>query len=127
MSSSEEWCNRLNEKLRELVSVNNWRQATNWIWIVVDILQSQSSNLSKIANCLPMETQAASRVMLIRQRLMNPHVKVWMFYKKILEHVLSDWSAVGAYIILDGVMIFGDCWQFFRAFLLHGCRAIPQA
>ena len=127
MSSSQELYNRLNEKLRELVHVRNGKQVTNWIWIVVGILQSQSSSLSKIANCLPMETQAASRVMLIRRWLMNPHVKVWMFYKKILEHVLSDWSAVEAYIILDGVMIFGDRWQVFRVSLLHGCRAIPLA
>jgi hypothetical protein len=107
--------------------VKNGKQVTNWIWIVVGILQSQSSNLSKIANCLPMETQAASRVTLIRRWLMNPQVKVWLFYKKVLEHVLSDWSAVEAYIILDGVMVFGDRWQIFRVSLQHGCRAIPIA
>ena len=50
-----------------------------------------------------------------------------MFYKRILEHVLSDWSAVDAYIILDGVMVFGDRWQIFRVSLQHGCRAIPIA
>jgi hypothetical protein len=99
----------------------------NWIWIVVGILQSQSSCLSKIANYLPMKTQAASRVMLIWRWLINPHVKVWIFYKKILEHILSDWSSVEAYIILDGVMIFGDRWHIFRASLQHGCRAIPIA
>ena len=127
MSSSQELYNRMNEKLRELVHVKNGKQVTNWIWVVVGILQSQSSSLSKIANYLPMETQAASRVMLIRRWLMNPHVKVWMFYEKILEHVLSDWSSVEAYIILDGVMIFGDRWQIFRVSLQHGCRAIPIA
>lgn len=127
MSSSEELYNRLNEKLRELVHVKNGKQITNWIWIVVGILQSQSPSLGKIANCLPMETQAASRVTLIRRWLMNPQVKVWMFYKKILEHVLSGWSAVDAYIILDGVMVFGDRWQIFRVSLQHGCRAIPIA
>jgi hypothetical protein len=58
---------------------------------------------------------------------MNPHVKVWMFYKKVLEHVLSGWSSVEAYIILDGVMVFGDRWQIFRVSLQHGCRAIPIA
>jgi hypothetical protein len=58
---------------------------------------------------------------------MNPHVKVWMFYKKVLEHVLSGWSAVEVYIILDGVMVFGDRWQIFRVSLQHGCRAIPIA
>jgi len=127
MSSSQELYNRLNQKLRELVQVRNGKQVTNWIWIVVGVLQSQSPNLSKIANCLPMETQAASRVTLIRRWLMNPHVKVWMFYKKILEHVLAGWSAVEAYLILDGVMVFGDRWQIFRVSLQHGCRAIPIA
>jgi len=127
MSSSQELYNRLNEKLRELVHVKNGKQVTNWIWIIVGVLQSQSSNLSQIANCLPMETNAASRVTLIRRWLMNPQVKVWMFYKKVLEHALSGWSSVEAYIILDGVMVFGDHWQIFRVSLLHGCRAIPIA
>ncbi len=127
MSSSQELYNRLNEKLRELVHVKNGKQITNWIWIVVGILQSQSPSLGKIANCLPMETQAASRVTLLRRWLMNPQVKVWMFYKKILEHVFSGWSAVDAYIILDGVMVFGDRWQIFRVSLQHGCRAVPIA
>ncbi len=127
MSSSQELYNRLNEKLRELVHVKNRKQITNWIWIVVGIVQSQSPSLGKIANCLPMETQAASRVTLIRRWLMNPQVKVWKFYKKILDHVFSGWSAVEAYLILDGVMVFGDRWQIFRVSLQHGCRAIPIA
>jgi len=127
MSSSKELYNRLNEKLRELVQVKNGKQVANWIWIIVGVLQSQSSNLSQIANCLPMKTKAESRVMRIRRWLMNPQVKVWMFYKKVLEHVLSGWSAVDAYIILDGVMVFGDRWQIFRVSLQHGCRAIPIA
>jgi hypothetical protein len=117
----------MNEKLRELVHVKNGKQVTNWIWIIVGVLQSQSPSLSKIANCLPKETKAASRVTLIRRWLMNPQVKVWMFYKKVLEHVLAGWSTVEAYIILDGVMVFGDRWQIFRVSLQHGCRAIPIA
>jgi hypothetical protein len=127
MSSSQELYNRMNEKLRELVHVKNGKQVTNWIWIVVGMLQSQSSNLSQIANYLPMETKAESRVTKIRRWLRNPHVKVWLFYKAILEHVLSGWSAVEAFIILDGVMVFGDRWQVFRVSLQHGCRAIPLA
>lgn len=127
MSSSTELYNRLNEKLRELVSVKNGKQVSNWIWVVVGILQSQSCHLSQIANYLPMETKAESRVTKIRRWLMNPHIKVWLFYKKVLEHVLSGWSAVEATLILDGVMVFGDRWQIFRVSLLHGCRAIPIA
>ncbi len=127
MSSSGELYNRLDEKLRALVSVKNRKQVTNWIWIIVGILQSESCNLSQIANCLPLETKAESRVTLIRRWLMNSQVKVWPFYKQVLEHVLSGWSSVEVDLILDGVMVFGDRWQIFRVSLRHGCRAIPIA
>lgn len=125
MSSSKQLYNELNEKMSELVKVKNRKQLANWIWIIVGIIQSESCNLSKIANYLPMETEAESRVTLVRRWLMNSHVKVWKFYKKILEHVLADWSLVDACIILDGVMVYGDRWQIFRVSLQHGCRAIP--
>jgi hypothetical protein len=127
MSSSQELYNRLSEKLRALVQVKNRKQVTNWIWIIVGILQNQSSNLGQIANYLPLETKAESRVTLIRRWLMNPQVNVWQFYKKVLEPVLSGWSSVEAYLILEGVMVFGDRWQIFRVSLRHGCRAIPIA
>src|SRR5437867_7794004 len=127
MSSSQELYNRLDEKLRDLVPVKNRKQVSNWIWIIVGVLQSQSCNLSQIANYLPMETKAESRVTLVRRWLMNPQVNVWMFYTKVLEHVLWGWSEVEAIIILDGVMVFGDRWQIFRVSLRHGCRAIPIA
>jgi hypothetical protein len=127
MSSSQELYNRLDEKLRAVVRVKNRKQVTNWIWIIVGILQSQSVNLSQIANTLPLATQAESRVTLIRRWLTNRHVKVWQFYKKVLEHVLAGWSSVETYLILDGVMVFGDRWQIFRVSLRHGCRAIPIA
>lgn len=127
MSSSQELYNQLSEKLKELVHVKNHKQVTNWIWIVVGILQSESCNLSKIANGLPMATKAESRVTLIRRWLQNSHVKVWSFYKKVLDHVFSGWSNVEATIILDGVMLFGDRWQIFRVSLLHGGRAVPLA
>jgi len=127
MSSSQELYNRLDEKLRALVLVKNRKRVTNWIWIIVGILQSQSCNLSQVANYLPLETKAESRVTLIRRWLRNPQVKVWPFYKEVLAHVLSGWSDVEACLILDGVMIFGDRWQIFRVSLRHGCRAIPIA
>jgi len=127
MSSSQELYDRLDEKLREMVPVKNRKQVTNWIWIVVGILQSESCNLSQIANSLPMETKAESRVTMIRRWLGNSQVKVWSFYKKVLEQVFAGWSSVEVHLILDGVMVFGDRWQIFRVSLRHGCRAIPIA
>ncbi|NOH04301.1 MAG: hypothetical protein HND47_21175 [Chloroflexi bacterium] len=125
MSSSQELYNRLSETMSALVKVTNRKQLANWLWIVVGLLQGKSPALSQIANFLPMNTQAESRVTLIRRWLMNWHVDVWAFYEPILKHVLQGWSAVQAYVILDGVMIFGDRWQIFRVSLQHGCRAIP--
>jgi len=75
MSSSQELYNQLSEKLRELVHVKNHKQVTNWIWIIVGILQSESCHLSQIANYLPMKTKAESRVTLLRRWLMNSHVE----------------------------------------------------
>lgn len=127
MSSSQELYNQLSETLRELVTVKNSKQVINWIWIVVGILQSESCHLGQIANALPMKSKAESRVTLLRRWLMNTHVNVWSFYKKVLEHVFHSWSNVSVTIILDGVMLFGDRWQVFRVSLLHGCRAVPLA
>ncbi|NOH04092.1 MAG: transposase [Chloroflexi bacterium] len=127
MSSSQELYNRLSETVSALVKVTNRKQLANWLWIVVGLLQGKSPALSQIANFLPMNTQAESRVTLIRRWLMNWHVDVWAFYEPILKHVLQGWSAVQAYVILDGVMIFGERWQIFRVSLQHGCRAIPLA
>ena len=62
MSSGQELYNRLDEKLRTLVSVKNRKQVTNGIWIIVGILESQSCNLSQIVNYLRLETKAESRV-----------------------------------------------------------------
>ncbi len=48
MSSSQELYNHLDKKLRELVHVRNGKQVTNWIWIIVGILQSRTLNLVKL-------------------------------------------------------------------------------
>ena len=125
MSISQELYNRLSETIPPLVRVSNSKQVTNWLWIVVGLVLGNSPALSKIATYLPMATQAESRVMLIRRWLKNLKVDVWAFYEPILAHVLQGWRAVEVFVILDGVMVFGDRWQVFRVSLQHGCRAIP--
>ena len=125
MNSSEELYGRLIGTLSTLVSARNIAEIRNWIWIVVGILQSESIALSKIATHVPGETQAESRVTMIRRWLMNFHVDVWSFYKPVLEHALIDWKDEVANVILDGVMVGGDRWQILRLSLAHGQRAIP--
>ena len=125
MSSSDELYNRLIQTVHPLVEVSHIRQLTNWMWIVVGILQANSIALSKIATFVPGEAEAESRVTTIRRWLKNWRVDVWTFYRPILEHVLDGWRAVEATVILDGVAVFGGRLQIFRLSLVHGHRAIP--
>ncbi|MBI2975741.1 MAG: transposase, partial [Chloroflexi bacterium] len=117
----------MTETICETVEVSNRKQVTNWMWIVVGLLLGNSPALSQIATYLPMKTEAESRVTLVRRWLKNFRVDVWAFYQPILAQVFKGWQAVDAFIILDGVMVFGDRWQIFRLSLQHGCRAIPLA
>lgn len=125
MSSSRELYTRLIQRLNPLVSVAHIAHLTNWVWIVVGILQAQSVALSQIAVYIPGEAQAESRVTTIRRWLMNFRVDVWEFYRPVLEQVLQHWQTVTAIVILDGVWVSGDRWQIFRLSLAHGGRAIP--
>ena len=127
MSISQELYIRLNETIRPLVGVSNSKQVSNWLWIVVGLMQGNSPALSKLATYLPMDTNAESRVTLIRRWLKNLKVDVWAFYQPILAQALQGWQAMEVLVILDGVMVFGDRWQVFRLALQHGHRAIPLA
>lgn len=125
MGSSHELYNRLIGKLNALVEVSHLKHLTNWVWIVVGILQANSIALSKIANHIPSATEAESRVTTIRRWLKNMKIDVWELYRPVLEHVLEGWEAVEATVVLDGVAVFGDRLQIFRLSLVHGHRAIP--
>jgi hypothetical protein len=125
MSSSQELYNRLIKTVYPLVEVSHIKQVTNWMWIVVGILQANSMALSKIATFIPGTAEAESRVTTIRRWLKNLRIEVWTFYRPILEHVLEGWRAVEAMVVLDGVAVFGDRLQIFRLSLVHGHRAIP--
>lgn len=125
MSSSKELYTRLIGTLSPLVSVAHIAHLTNWVWIIVGILQANSIGLSQIAIYIPGEAKAESRVTTIRRWLKNFRVDVWELYRPVLEQALQGWHTVTAIVILDGVMVFGDRWQVFRLSLAHGGRAIP--
>lgn len=125
MSSSKELYTRLINTLSPQVRVAHIAQLTNWVWIVVGIVQANSIALSHIAIHLPGEAKAESRVTTIRRWLKNFQVDVWEFYRPVLEQAMQGWQTVTAIVILDGVMVFGDRWQVFRLSLAHGGRAIP--
>jgi Transposase DDE domain len=111
--------------LREHVS--NIKQVTNLIWLVVGIMNSKSIALSQLANLMPGETEAESRVTRIREWLKNSKVEVWTLYQAVLREVLRDWHDTTMSLIVDGTLVFGGRLQIFRLSLAHGNRAIPLA
>lgn len=125
MSISEELYTRLEKVIKPLVDVDHAHHLSNWLWIVVGILQSNSVALGQISVHLPMQTKAEARVTRVRRWLKNIKVNIWGFYRPILENVLRGWQEQEAIVILDGLMVFGDRLQVFRLSLEHGCRAIP--
>lgn len=125
MSISEELYTRLEKVIKPLVDVDHAHHLSNWLWIVVGILQSDSVALGQISVHLPMQTKAEARVTRVRRWLKNIKVNIWDFYRPILEHVLRGWQEQEVIVILDGLMVFGDRLQIFRLSLEHGCRAIP--
>lgn len=128
MSSSQELYNRIVHTLADLVSVSHIAQLSNWAWLTVGIMQAQSVTLGNVVTYLPWEAQASSRVARLRRWLKNPQVQVWDLYQPVLAHVLGPtWRETHAYVILDGLLVFGNRWQVFRLSLEHGCRAIPVA
>lgn len=113
--------------MREQVS--NIKQVTNLVWLVVAVINGKSIALSELANLLPGDAAAQSRVSRIRDWLKNPKIEVWALYQAILKHVLRecDWRGQKMSLIVDGTMVFGDRMQIFRLSLAHGNRAIPLA
>jgi hypothetical protein len=115
------------ETIAPFIQTTYSTQLTNLVWITVGILQQQSVALPQIAQSIPGDTNAESRVTQIRRWLMNLRVQVWECYHPLLAHTLRGWQKQDITVIVDGVMVFGDRLQIFRLSLVHGCRAVPIA
>lgn len=125
--SSYELYDRVSEKLMDVMGeqVSNVKQLTNLVWLVVAVINGQSIALSQLANLLPGEAEAESRVTRIREWLKNPRVDAWALYAALLKQVLQNWHGKTMSVMVDGTMVFGDRLQIFRLALAHGNRAIP--
>ena len=114
------------ETIAWLVNVKHARHLTNLIWISVGMLRSKSIALSKIANAIPGESDAESRVTEIRRWLTAPDISIWKLYEPIVKHMLQGWQEQAVTLILDGSMVYGerlpwgDVPQIFRLSLIHG-------
>jgi hypothetical protein len=127
MGGSEELYDRLSQKVIAVCGdqATNVKQIVNLIWLVIGVINARSVALSKIANSLPGQAEAESRVTRIRRWLNNGHVDVWALYRPLLAEVLSGWYRAKITVVVDGTMVFGDRLQIYRLSLVHGCRAVP--
>jgi hypothetical protein len=77
MGSSQQIYNRIVGKMESIIEYDDARHLKNLLWIVVGIIQQETVNLSKIAQSIPGETKAQSRVTKIRRWLMNDKINVY--------------------------------------------------
>lgn len=127
MSSSVTLYVRLFETLRTAHPTLRITQLSNWIWVVVGLIQSQSVHLSQIALHRPGDAQAVGRLAQVRRWLANPHVQVRPLYEPLIQAVLDAWAGKPVFIILDGCLVNHATLQFFRLSLSHCFRALPLA
>lgn len=127
MSSNEELYTKVFNVLRELHPEEHVKRISNWVWIVVGLIQSHSIHLSEIAQSVPGPAKAAGRIARIRRWLGNMNVDVHAFYAPLIERVLATWKGQAVFIILDGCCVNHAKMQFFRLSLSHCYRALPLA
>jgi hypothetical protein len=125
MSSSQALYNRLFTYLREVHPDPHVKRISNWVWIMVGIILSHSVHLSKIAQYIPSEAQAAGRIAQIRRWLSNRFVDPVEFYRPLISRVLQSWVGQHVFILIDGLAVNNDKLQVLRVSLSHAYRALP--
>ncbi len=127
MSSNEGLYTSVFELLRQLHPTVHVKRITNWVWIVVGLIQTQSIHLSEIAGALPGPAKAVARLARIRRWLDSAKVDVAAFYEPLITRVLAAWQGRPVFVILDGCTVHPATLQFFRLSLSHCYRALPLA
>lgn len=127
MSSSQQLYQRLFTKLAALHPSLHQKRLTVWIWVVVGLIQSQSSQLSAIATHIPGDAQAAGRITRVRRWLKSKWISSRTLYDPLIREVVQAWRGRDVTIILDGCFIRHKTLQILRVSLSHCYRALPLA
>ena len=125
MSSSQALYNRLFDYLRAVHPDPHVKRISNWVWIMFGMILSHSVQLSKIAEHIPSEAEAAGRIAQIRRWLGNRFVDPVEFYRPLISQVLQAWSGRQVFILMDGLAVNNDKLQVIRVSLSHAYRALP--
>jgi hypothetical protein len=127
MGMSHELYTRVFTKLRAVHPEPHLKRIANWVWVIVGLILSHSVHLSRIAQHIPSEAQAAGRIAQVRRWLTNKFIQVPEFYRPLISEVLQAWANKAVFVILDGCLVNHEALQFFRLSLSHCFRAIPLA
>lgn len=127
MSSNDALYARLFNCLRAFHPDVHLRRISNWVWIVVGLIQSHSVHLSEIAQHIPSDAEAAGRIAQVRRWLANQFIKVAEFYRPLITQAIQNWRGKDVFIILDGCGVNHEKLQFFRMSLSYCYRALPLA
>jgi hypothetical protein len=125
MSISAELYTRVFTKLRAVHPEPHLKRISNWVWVIVGLILSQSVHLSQIAQHIPSEAQAAGRIAQVRRWLKNQFIDVPAFYRPLITEAVQEWADKDVFVILDGCIVNHEALQFFRLSLSHCFRAIP--
>lgn len=105
MSSSQEVYTQIAAKLQAVHPTLHWRQLSNWIWVIVALVQAQSVHLSHLALYIPGKAKEAGRIARIRRWLANDAIKPRELYDPLIREVLQSWKQREVTIMLDGCFI----------------------
>jgi hypothetical protein len=95
--------------------------------VIVGLVLGRSVHLSTIANHILGDTNAESRVALVRRWLANQFVDSRQLYTPLIQEVLGAWANREVTIVLDGCFIRHKTLQILRVSLSHCYRALPLA
>jgi hypothetical protein len=127
MSSSQQFYQRVFTKLHALHPTLHQKRMAVWIWVIVGLIQSQSIQLSAIANHIPGDAQAAGRIARVRRWLKSKWIVSRTLYDPLIREVAQAWRGRNVTIILDGCFIRHKTLQILRVSLSHCYRALPLA
>jgi hypothetical protein len=127
MSSSAQLYTAVFTKLGDAHPTLHAKRLANWIWIVVGLIQGQSVQLSSIANHIPDDTDAVSRIAKVRRWLASRFLLSRPLYHPLIGEVLTAWNNREVTIMLDGCFIRHKHLQILRVSLSHCYRALPLA
>jgi len=115
-------------KIRQLLPDERKNRVRNFAWMMTGIFRSRSVHQSLIAREIPGKPVKQSKVQMLRRLLMNPNIRVRLWYKPIAQELLESrvQNRQKIRLIVDGTKV-GFGHQLLMVSLAYRRRSIPIA